>query len=138
MGEWKELFDGQTLNGWQATGNAEGWTVEDVHWGGVRPMDLISVAGPRTGATHAIFHAYDGEYIDCLPLEQLAEPGSVLADELDGGRLPPEHGGPVRLVVPTQLAYKSVKFVRRIELTDHMVEGYWEERGYPTDAPVAV
>jgi len=114
----------------------EGWTVEDVHWGGVRPMDVIRAADPAPEATHAVFHAYDGKYIDCLPLEQLAEERSILADRLDGSPLPPDHGGPVRLVVPSQLAYKSVKFVRRIELTDRMVEGYWEERGYPADAPV--
>ncbi|MBM3147044.1 MAG: molybdopterin-dependent oxidoreductase [Actinobacteria bacterium] len=116
----------------------EGWTVQDVPWAGVRPMELISRAGPAPAATHAIFHAYDGPYVDCLPLEQLQEPHSILADTLDGDRLPPDHGGPVRLVVPSQLAYKSVRFVRRIELTDGMVEGYWEERGYPADAPVTV
>ncbi len=116
----------------------EGWTVQDVPWGGVRPMEVISRAGPRPAATHAIFHAYDGSYVDCLPLEQLQEPHSILADTLDGERLSPDHGGPVRLVVPSQLAYKSVKFVRRIELTDRMIEGYWEERGYPADAPVTV
>ena len=114
----------------------EGWTVEDVRWAGVRPMDVIDAAGAAPGATHAVFHAYDGKYIDCLPFEQLAEERSILADRLDGSPLPPDHGGPVRLVVPSQLAYKSVKFVRRIELTDRMVEGYWEERGYPADAPV--
>lgn len=115
----------------------EGWTVEDVRWGGVRPMDVIAAAGAAPGATHAVFHAYDGRYIDCLPFEQLAEERSILADRLDGSPLPPDHGGPVRLIVPSQLAYKSVKFVRRIELTDRMVEGYWEERGYPADAPVS-
>jgi len=114
----------------------EGWTVEDVRWGGVRPMDVIAAAGPAEGATHAVFHAYDGEYTDCLPFDQLEEPGSILADRLDGKPLPVDHGGPVRLVVPSQLAYKSVKFVRRIELTDRMVQGYWEVRGYPADAPV--
>lgn len=116
----------------------EGWTVKRVHWGGVHPMELITLAGASAKATHAVFHAHDGEYIDCLPLEQVREPHSILADMLDGKRLPVEHGGPVRLVVPSQLAYKSVKFVRRIELTDRLVEGYWEERGYPSDAPVKV
>lgn len=116
----------------------EGWTVQDVPWGGVRPMELISRAQPGRKATHAVFHAYDGKYIDCLPLSRLEEPHSILADMLEGERLSPDHGGPVRLVVPSQLAYKSVKFVRRIELTDRMVQGYWEERGYPADAPVVV
>lgn len=116
----------------------EGWTVKNVHWGGVHPMDLVAEAGPTSRATHAVFHAFDGKYVDCLPLEQLREPHTILADMLDGKRLPAEHGGPVRLVVPSQLAYKSVKFVRRIELTDRLIEGYWERAGYPSDAPVSV
>lgn len=116
----------------------EGWTVRRVHWAGVHPMELIARAGPTASATHAVFHAFDGTYVDSLPLEQVGEPHTILADMLDGAPLSAEHGGPVRLVVPSQLAYKSVKFVRRIELTDATVQGYWEERGYPSDAPVTV
>jgi DMSO/TMAO reductase YedYZ molybdopterin-dependent catalytic subunit len=114
----------------------EGWSVGPVTWGGVRPSDLIEAARPLTKATHAVFHAFDGEYTDSLSLEQLRDPGTILADSLDRSALPPDHGGPVRLIVPTQLGYKSVKFVRRIELTDGPVRGYWEQRGYSVDAPV--
>ena len=42
---------------------------------------------------------------------------------------------PLRLVVPKQLGYKNVKWVERIELSDSIRAGYWEERGYPEDAP---
>jgi DMSO/TMAO reductase YedYZ molybdopterin-dependent catalytic subunit len=55
---------------------------------------------------------------------------------LDGRALPADHGGPVRLAVPKQLGYKSVKWVTRIEVTDRPVDGYWEQRGYPANAPV--
>jgi hypothetical protein len=114
----------------------EGWTVPGVTWGGVHPFKLIELAGPKAHATHAVFHAFDGSYTDALPLEQLRAAENILADSLDGRRLPAEHGGPVRLVVPAQLAYKSVKFVRRVELTDDPERGYWEQRGYPVDAPI--
>jgi DMSO/TMAO reductase YedYZ molybdopterin-dependent catalytic subunit len=114
----------------------EGWSVGPVTWGGVRPSELVDLAGPKAQATHAVFHAFDGEYTDSLSLEQLREPTTILADSLDRNALSAEHGGPVRLIVPTQLAYKSVKFVRRVELADGPVRGYWEQRGYSIDAPV--
>ena len=60
----------------------------------------------------------------------------MLADSLNGAPLPPKHGGPLRLVVPKQLGYKSVKWVERIELSDKIKTGYWESNGYPEDAPV--
>jgi DMSO/TMAO reductase YedYZ molybdopterin-dependent catalytic subunit len=114
----------------------EGWSVGPVTWGGVRPSDVIEAARPLARATHAVFHAFDGEYTDSLSLEQLRESTTILADSLDKIALPADHGGPVRLIVPTQLAYKSVKFVRRVEITDGPVQGYWERRGYSIDAPV--
>ncbi len=60
----------------------------------------------------------------------------MLADSLSGVPLPPKHGGPLRLVVPTQLGYKNVKWVERIELTTQVKTGYWEGNGYPEDAPI--
>jgi DMSO/TMAO reductase YedYZ molybdopterin-dependent catalytic subunit len=114
----------------------EGWSVGGVRWAGVRPAELLSLARPRPQATHVIFHAAGGTYVDTLTMKQLNEATTVLADTLDGELLPPEHGGPIRLVVPTQLGYKSVKFVRRLEVVDHGERGYWEQYGYPVDAPV--
>jgi hypothetical protein len=116
-----------------------GWTADDVRWGGVRPAVLLEQAGLRPEASHAVFHAYGqlgGEYSSSLPLDLVTAPDTVLADSLDGRALPPRHGGPLRLVVPRQLGYKSVKWVVRIEITDASVPGYWEQRGYPDDAPV--
>ena len=55
----------------------------------------------------------------------------MLADSLNGEPLPPKHGGPLRLVVPKQLGYKSVKWVERIELSDTVATGYWEAQRLP-------
>lgn len=98
--------------------------------------DLGQKAGVLRQAKHVTFHAAGGTYNDNLPLELVRDPQTVLADTLGDEPLPPAHGGPLRLVVPDQLAYKSVKWVERIEVTDEAVEGYCEERGYPIDAPV--
>jgi len=114
----------------------EGWTVDRVQWGGVRLGALLERAEPLAAATFVTFHAYDDAYTDSLTLQECRDPAVLLADRLDSRPLPREHGGPVRLVVPSQLGYKNVKWVVRVELTDHREGGYWERRGYPVEAPV--
>jgi DMSO/TMAO reductase YedYZ molybdopterin-dependent catalytic subunit len=112
----------------------EGWPVSGLVWAGVRPADLLALARPLPRGTFARFIAHDGHYFDTLSMAQLDDGYSLLADSLDGAPLPPDHEGPLRLVVPTQLGYKSVKFVNRIEVVDHQEQGYWEQRGYPVNA----
>lgn len=114
----------------------EGWGVDDVRWVGVAPTVLLDQAGVKPEARYAAFHAYGGEYLSSVPLELVRDGQTLLADALAGQPLPAEHGGPLRLVVPRQLGYKSVKWVERIELTAESKRGYWESNGYPDDAPV--
>lgn len=114
----------------------EGWTVDDVPWGGVAPAVLLEQAGLEPEARYVVFHAHGGEYTSSVPLKLVTHPRTLLADTLAQEPLPPEHGGPLRLVVPVQLGYKSVKWVARLEVTAAARPGYWESRGYPEDAPV--
>lgn len=114
----------------------EGWSVDDVRWEGVAPSSVLGEAGVRPEAKYAVFHAHRGSYLSTVPLDLLREQATILADSLNGASLPPKHGGPLRLVVPGQLGYKSVKWVERIEITDSIRRGYWERRGYPVDAPI--
>jgi DMSO/TMAO reductase YedYZ molybdopterin-dependent catalytic subunit len=58
----------------------------------------------------------------------------MVAALLDGKPIPEDLGGPVRLIVPRMYAYKSVKWLQRIELIDRDHIGYWQERGYEVDA----
>jgi DMSO/TMAO reductase YedYZ molybdopterin-dependent catalytic subunit len=114
----------------------EGWGVDDVRWSGVAPAVLFDQAGVKPEAQYAVLHAYGGVYRSSLPLDLMRDGQTLLVDELAGRPLPPEHGGPLRLVVPRQLGYKNVKWVERIELSADRETGYWEARGYPEDAPV--
>jgi DMSO/TMAO reductase YedYZ molybdopterin-dependent catalytic subunit len=114
----------------------EGWGVDDVRWGGVAPSVVLDLAGVRPEAQYAVFYAYGGVYLSTVPLELVRDSQTLLVDKMAGAPLPPKHGGPLRLVVPRQLGYKSVKWVERIELTDKVKTGYWESRGYAEDAPV--
>jgi DMSO/TMAO reductase YedYZ molybdopterin-dependent catalytic subunit len=150
--DWSLTVDGLvdkplTLDaaGWQALPRfietadfhcVEGWSVDALRWGGVTPSTILKEAKVRPTGAYVVFHAYTGEYLDSLPIDLVGDPQTVLADTLDGKPLPAEHGGPLRLVVPKQLGYKSVKWVTRIEVTDKPVTGYWEHYGYPMDAPI--
>jgi DMSO/TMAO reductase YedYZ molybdopterin-dependent catalytic subunit len=60
----------------------------------------------------------------------------MLAYGVCGATLPLDHGFPLRLVVPRLLAYKNPKYVHRVELTDHAVEGFWVQRGYSYEGEV--
>jgi len=114
----------------------EGWSVDALRWGGVTLATIPTRAKVRPDGTYVVFHAYTDEYLDSLPIGLANDPQTVPADTLDGQPLPAQHGGPLRLVVPKQLGYKSVKWVTRIEVTAKPVTGYWEQRGYPQYAPV--
>ncbi len=103
----------------------------------MRVADVLKLAKPQAGAGFVTFHAYGGTYVDSLPLDQAQAPETLLADTVDGAPLPRAHGGPLRLVIPSQLGYKNVKWVVRLEVTASQAQGYWEARGYPPDAPVS-
>ncbi|HIG17927.1 MAG TPA: hypothetical protein EYQ31_11975 [Candidatus Handelsmanbacteria bacterium] len=65
-----------------------------------------------------------------LSLEDATTEDVLLAYELQGQPLPLEHGGPLRLLVPQRYAWKSAKFLRRLEFRVEDAPGYWEQRGY--------
>ena len=108
----------------------------DVPWNGVHLREILSLVNPSQDATHITFHTIDGNYNESLPLEVALEPKTLLAYGIDCATLPVDHGFPVRLIVPRLLAYKSPKYVQRIELTDNPIEGYWVARGYDYDGEV--
>lgn len=111
-----------------------GWSVGGVRWEGVPVRKLLQAVGGAPGAGAVSFDSADGAYTDSLTREQALSPDVLLAFSMDGAPLPREHGGPVRLVVPSMYGYKSVKWVNRLRWTGTPETGYWEQRGYPADA----
>lgn len=114
-----------------------GWSVRDVHWEGVRLRDLLDAAGPRQGAVSLRFLSAERPYEDSLLLQQALLDDVLLADVMDGGPLSRPHGAPLRVVMPRMYGYKSVKWVEAIEIRTDVVTGYWERRGYDSDAWIA-
>ncbi|HUL62569.1 MAG TPA: molybdopterin-dependent oxidoreductase [Methanocella sp.] len=114
----------------------EGWDMW-VKWKGIRVSQVIDRVKPRPEAQWLTFYSY-GEYTDSLSMADARDGRAMLVYGMDGGDLPAENGGPLRLVVPFKLAYKSVKWVTRIRFTDAEELGYWEVRGYPAEAGIPV
>jgi DMSO/TMAO reductase YedYZ molybdopterin-dependent catalytic subunit len=111
-----------------------GWRVRKVPWSGVLLSHLLSEAGPADRARAVSFRSFDGAYTESLTLEQAMRADVLVALTMYGKPVTPEHGGPVRLYVAPMYGYKSSKWLDEIALTDRVVPGYWEERGYDIDA----
>ena len=103
------------------------WSKLDTTWRGVSVDTLLD--GVETAADYVMAHSYGG-YTTNLPLEDLTGGKAWVAFEYDGQPLPPEHGGPARLLVPHLYFWKSAKWVRAIELRDTDDPGFWEGFGY--------
>jgi DMSO/TMAO reductase YedYZ molybdopterin-dependent catalytic subunit len=106
-----------------------GWSKFDIAWEGVSFKEVAARVKPKPSATHVVVHAEYG-YTANLPLTALGDADVLFAWAHDGFDLEPEHGGPLRLVVPKLYAWKSAKWVRGLHVLDHDERGYWEERGY--------
>ncbi len=111
-----------------------GWSVDNVHWAGVRFADLLAAAAPQSGASVLTFTSAEVPYVDTLTLDQARLGDAMLAYEMDGKPLSRPHGAPVRVVIPEMYGYKGVKWVERITVGLDAQPGYWEQRGYDTDA----
>jgi DMSO/TMAO reductase YedYZ molybdopterin-dependent catalytic subunit len=117
----------------------EGWSVIG-KWSGVLLSDLLAESQPKPLAQYVVFHCMDDDgagnlYYESLNMHQAAHPQALLAYDLNDRPVPVKNGAPLRLKVPTQLGYKSAKYVQRIELVASLGGslgrgGYWEDRDY--------
>ncbi len=109
------------------------WSRYDNLWEGVSIRELFRHVIPAPEAKFAIVHA-EQNYTTNLPLAELIQDDVLLADKHDGVELAPEHGWPLRLVVPRRYFWKSAKWVRAFEITDKDQPGFWERNGYHNEA----
>ena len=106
-----------------------GWSKLDNTWEGVSFRSLAERAKVKPTAKHVLVHAEYG-YTANLPIEAVLDDDVLFAWSHDGEPLEPEHGGPLRLVVPKLYAWKSAKWVRGLIFMEGDKAGYWERLGY--------
>jgi DMSO/TMAO reductase YedYZ molybdopterin-dependent catalytic subunit len=112
----------------------EGWS-EVVHWAGARLSDLAAATGlARRDEQHLLDYAAletpgVGYYVG-LDMDSALHPQTLLCYEMDGRPLTPEHGAPLRLVIPLKYGIKNLKRIGTIRFTDDRPADYWAERGY--------
>jgi DMSO/TMAO reductase YedYZ molybdopterin-dependent catalytic subunit len=105
------------------------WSRYDNAFGDVPVQVVLERAGIAPEAKYVLVHAEHG-FTTNLPLSDLDRPANLLALTHNGEPLTPEHGGPVRLLVPHLYLWKSAKWVRGFELLEEDYPGFWEQNGY--------
>ena len=109
------------------------WSRFDTSFHGVHWRELAKLAKPKPLARFVVAHAEQG-YTSNLPLEAIEADEAMVAWDADGEPLAPDHGWPLRLVVPSRYFWKSAKWLRGLELRSTDEPGFWERYGYHNDA----
>ncbi len=105
------------------------WSKLDNVWGGIQFVDLLDHIRVSSKAHYVMAHCEYG-YTTNIPLADLKRSQTLLAWQHNGVDLEPDHGYPLRLVVPHLYGWKSAKWLRGLEFMAVNEPGYWEQRGY--------
>ena len=110
------------------------WSKLDTSWEGVRFKDFLShIPALKPDAKFVLFHCEQG-FTANVPLDLMLEDDALLAYKYDGQELTPDHGYPLRALVPKKYFWKSAKWLRGIELLSEDELGFWERYGYNNHA----
>ena len=110
------------------------WSKFDTTWEGVQFKEFLKhIPELDSSAAFVIAHA-EHNFTANVPLEFLMEDDAMLAYKYDGKELTPEHGYPLRLLVPKKYFWKSAKWLRGLEFLPHDKLGFWERYGYNNNA----
>jgi DMSO/TMAO reductase YedYZ molybdopterin-dependent catalytic subunit len=105
------------------------WSKFDNVFSGVLVSEIMQHVRFKRAPAFVMVHSYGG-YTTNISYEELTTPDVLLADKHNGEPLTPEHGYPLRLVVPKLYFWKSAKWVRGFEFMDRDRPGFWETYGY--------
>jgi len=109
------------------------WSRFDARFRGVRWSELAKLVQPKPSGRYVVAHAEQG-FTANVPLRALEDENALIAYEADSEPLTPEHGWPLRLVIPSKYFWKSAKWLRGIEVAASDQPGFWERYGYHNDA----
>jgi DMSO/TMAO reductase YedYZ molybdopterin-dependent catalytic subunit len=130
---WQELNELPRTDHTQDIHCVTRWSKFDMTFEGVHWRELEKLVRPKPSARYAIAHAEQG-FTANVPLEFLRDEQALLATHANGELLEPDHGYPLRLVIPGKYFWKSAKWLRGIELSAGDKPGFWERYGYHNDA----
>ena len=105
------------------------WSKFDTTWTGVQFKHIAQLAGMKDTTKHIIAHC-DYGYTTNVPVQDMMRDNILLAYLYEGEPLMPDHGAPVRTLVPHLYFWKSAKFVRALEFSAEDKPGFWEKAGY--------
>ncbi len=97
----------------------EGWSFI-AEWIGVPLSHVLYLVGAAPQARYVVYFSIQQDWWDSVDMADALHPQTLVTYGMNGGDLPPGHGGPIRLRVPRQLGYKSVKYLTRLTVTDSM------------------
>jgi len=106
------------------------WSRLENVWTGVPTREIAERAGVKPEARFVLALAYDYGWTTNVPIEYFLTEDSLFAFLHDGSPIPPEHGGPVRLIIPQLYAWKSAKWIKGVRFIAADQSGFWEEGGY--------
>ena len=109
------------------------WSKLDTAWVGVPVREVLDRAGVEPEGRYVMAYS-DGGYTTNLPLDVVLDDDVLLAHTYAGAPLEPDHGAPLRLLVPKRYFWKSAKFLRKLEVMSEDRMGFWELNGYHNDA----
>jgi DMSO/TMAO reductase YedYZ molybdopterin-dependent catalytic subunit len=109
------------------------WSRFDTTFKGVHWSELAKLVGPKPSARFVVAHAEQG-FTSNMPIAAIEDENALIAYEADGEPLTPDHGWPLRLLVPSRYFWKSAKWLRGLELRSSDEPGFWERYGYDNDA----
>ena len=109
------------------------WSKFDMQWEGVPLRVILERVMPEPTARYVIAQCEQG-FTANLPIEAILDDDVLLAHRADGTDLTPEHGWPLRLLVPKRYFWKSAKWLRGLEFRANDDPGFWERNGYNNNA----
>lgn len=110
----------------------EGWSFI-AEWTGVPLSHLLDLAGTLPQARYVVYHSIQHGWWDSIDMADAFHPQTLVTYGMNGRELPLSHGAPIRLRVPRQLGYKSVKYLTRLTVTDSL-KGFGEGSGSSSPA----
>jgi DMSO/TMAO reductase YedYZ molybdopterin-dependent catalytic subunit len=134
--EIEAMRDRQEYVTLECIGNPVGGNaISNALWEGVTLRKILEKASPKSGIVKAAFFAAEG-YTDSIPYELALSEEVFVAFRMNREPLPPNHGYPLRLVVPGIFGMKNVKWLSKIELVNYDFKGYWEKDGWSDEAVI--